>query len=163
MKKNKFKKVLIALDYDPTAKEIAEKGYQLAESMNADLILLHVMSDYTFYLTEFYSPVMGFTGFNDMSQVQFERSDEMINASMHYLEKTREHLGNENIKLIVKEGDFADNIMAVAKEERADIIVMGSHSRKWLEEILMGSVTETVLSRTDVPLFIVPTKKKKKK
>ena len=161
MKKNKIKKVLIALDYDPTAKAIAEKGYQLAESMGAEMVLLHVMSDYTFYLTEFYSPIMGFTGFNDMSQVQSERSDELVNASMHYLEKTREHLGDEDIKLIIREGDFADIILAVAKEEHADIIVMGSHSRKWLEEIIMGSVTEEVLKRTVVPLFIVPTKKKK--
>lgn len=160
MEKNKVKKVLIALDYDPTAKEVAEKGYQLAESMNAELVLLHVMSDYTFYLTEFYSPIMGFTGFNDISQVQSERTDELVNASMNYLEKTREHLGDENIRIIVEEGDFADNIIATAKEVHADIIVMGSHSRKWLEEILMGSVTEKVLRRTEIPLFIVPTRRK---
>jgi nucleotide-binding universal stress UspA family protein len=35
---------------------------------------------------------------------------------------------------------------------------MGSHSRRWLEKILMGSVTETVLHKTTIPLFIVPTK-----
>jgi len=42
-----------------------------------------------------------------------------------------------------------------------DIIVMGSHSRRWFDEILMGSVTETVLHNTSVPLFIIPTKKQK--
>jgi nucleotide-binding universal stress UspA family protein len=36
---------------------------------------------------------------------------------------------------------------------------MGSHSRKWLEKIVMGSVTEKVLNQTSIPLFIVPTKK----
>jgi len=41
----------------------------------------------------------------------------------------------------------------------ADIIVMGSHSRKWLESIIMGSETEVVLKKTVIPLFIVPTKK----
>ena len=44
-------------------------------------------------------------------------------------------------------------------EVKADIIVIGSHSRKWLENIVMGSVTEKVLNHTSVPLFIVPTKK----
>jgi len=38
---------------------------------------------------------------------------------------------------------------------------MGSHSRKWLENILIGSVDEKVLHHTTIPLFIVPTKPKK--
>jgi nucleotide-binding universal stress UspA family protein len=43
----------------------------------------------------------------------------------------------------------------------ADIVVLGSHSRKWLENVVMGSVTEKVLRQTSKPLFIVPTKKLK--
>jgi nucleotide-binding universal stress UspA family protein len=38
---------------------------------------------------------------------------------------------------------------------------MGSHSRKWLENIVMGSVTEKVLHHTSIPLFIIPTKHNK--
>jgi nucleotide-binding universal stress UspA family protein len=40
-------------------------------------------------------------------------------------------------------------------------IVMGSHSRKWLEEIVLGSVTEKVLHHTSIPMFIIPTSQKK--
>ncbi|TFH50172.1 MAG: universal stress protein, partial [Bacteroidia bacterium] len=36
----------------------------------------------------------------------------------------------------------------------------GSHSRKWLENIVMGSVSEKVLRSTSIPLFIIPTKKR---
>jgi len=36
---------------------------------------------------------------------------------------------------------------------------MGSHSQKWLENIIMGSVTKEVLRKTTIPLFIIPTKK----
>jgi Universal stress protein UspA and related nucleotide-binding proteins len=35
---------------------------------------------------------------------------------------------------------------------------MGSHSRKWLENIIMGSQAEAVLKKTKIPLFIIPTK-----
>jgi nucleotide-binding universal stress UspA family protein len=49
-------------------------------------------------------------------------------------------------------------ILEAAKELQADIIVMGSHSRKWLETIVMGSETEKVLHHTTTPLFIIPTK-----
>jgi nucleotide-binding universal stress UspA family protein len=161
MDMKKFNRVLIALDYDPTATEVAEKGFLLAKSMDAELILLHVVSDLVLYSNADYSPIMGFTGFNDLSQIQMERTDELKNVSRNYLENTRQHLGDENIKIVVEEGDFADTIITVAGKMGVDMIVMGSHSRKWLEEILVGSVTETVLRRTEVPLFIVPTKQKK--
>jgi len=39
-----------------------------------------------------------------------------------------------------------------------DCIVMGSHSQKWLENIIIGSVTQEVLRKTTIPLFIIPTK-----
>jgi len=41
---------------------------------------------------------------------------------------------------------------------KADIIVMGSHSKRWLEKIVTGSVTEEVLRDSRIPLFIVPIK-----
>jgi nucleotide-binding universal stress UspA family protein len=59
----------------------------------------------------------------------------------------------------VAEGDFADAILKTSKDLDADIIVMGSHSRQWLEKIILGSVTEKVLKITTLPLFIIPIKK----
>ena len=61
--------------------------------------------------------------------------------------------------MIVKEGSVAESILEVADEIHANTIVMGSHSSRWLENILMGSITEFVLHRTNIPLFIIPTKK----
>ena len=57
-----MKKVLIALDYDPTAQKVAETGNLLAGSMNAEVILLHVISDPVYYSSMDYSPIMGFSG-----------------------------------------------------------------------------------------------------
>ena len=128
--------------------------------MNAEVILLHVITDPVFYSTTGYSPIMGFNGYMDMGPVQLDSVDGLRNASLQYLDKSKEHLGDKSIQTIVKEGDFADTIMATAKELKADVIVIGSHSRKWLENILMGSVTEEVLKHTSIPLLIVPTKKK---
>jgi nucleotide-binding universal stress UspA family protein len=159
MKTNKMKKVLIALDYNPTAQKVAEVGFSMAKSMNAEITLLHVITDPMFYSTSGYSPIMGFNGYMDMGPVQLESVDGLKNASLQYLNKSRQHLGDKSIETMVKEGDFADSILETAKELHADIIVIGSHSRKWLENILMGSVTEKVLHHTSIPLFIVPTKK----
>jgi len=159
MKKETISKVLIALDYNPTAQKVAEVGFSMAKSMNAEVILLHVITDPVFYSTSGYSPIMGFNGYIDMSPMQLDSVDGLKNASLQYLDKSKQHLGDKTIQTIVKEGDFADSILETARELHADIIVVGSHSRKWLENILMGSVTEKVLHNSKIPLLIVPTKK----
>ena len=159
MEKDNMKKVLIALDYDPTAQKVAETGSLWAESMKAQVVLLHVIADPAYYSSLEYSPITGFAGYMDMSNNQLDSIDGLINASLQYLEKLKAHLGNNNIQTVVKEGDFAEAILRTAKEMHADIIIMGSHSRNWLENIVVGSVTEKVLKHTTIPLFIIPVKK----
>ena len=151
MKTNRMKKVLIALDYDPTAQKVAEVGFSLAKAMGAEVILLHVVVDLVYYSLSYMN----------MGPLQLDSVVELKDASLHFLDKTKHHLGDETIQTIVKEGDFAESILGTAKDLNVAIIVMGSHSHKWLENILMGSVTEKVLHHTTIPLFIIPTKKHK--
>jgi nucleotide-binding universal stress UspA family protein len=160
MKTDKVKKVLIALDYNPTAQKVAEVGFSFARAMNAEIILLHVISDPVYYASTEYSPIMGFNGFLDMGLIHLETTDKLKQAALHYLDKSRHHLGDKTIQTIIKEGDFAETILKTAKELHADIMILGSHSRKWLENIVMGSVTEKVLRHTTIPLIIIPTKGK---
>lgn len=159
MKTEKIHKVLIAMDYDQTARKVAEAGYSMAKAMNAEVYLLHVVADAVYYSALEYSPITGFAGNMDMSNLHLDSTEGLKNASQQYLDKVRLHLGDKTIKTIVSEGDFAESILATSKEIHADLIVIGSHSRKWLENILMGSVTEKVLRHTAIPLFIIPTKK----
>jgi nucleotide-binding universal stress UspA family protein len=159
MKTSKMEKVLIALDYDPTAQKVAEVGYAMAKAMNAKIILLHVISDPVYYASTEYSPIMGFSGYMDMTPLQLDSVDGLLKASREYLDQSKRHLGDDSIQTLVKEGVFAETILKTATEEHADLIVMGTHGRKWLEKIVMGSVTEEVLNRTSIPLFIIPTKK----
>ena len=162
MKTDKIKKVLIALDYNPTAQNVAEAGFSLAKSLNAEATLLHVIADPVFYSTPGYSPIMGFNGYVAVSPTVLNSADGLKQASLQYLDKTRQHLGDKTILTLVKEGDFADTILKTAKELHSDIIVLGSHSQKWLENIVMGSVTEKVMDQSSIPLFIIPTGKHNK-
>jgi nucleotide-binding universal stress UspA family protein len=159
MKTYKVKKVLIALDYNPTAQKVAEEGFSMAKAMNAEIILLHVISDLVYYSSTEYSPIMGFNGFMDTGQGQLDSFNALKEAALNFLDKSRHHLGDKSIQTLIKEGDYAESILDAAKEVHADIIILGSHSRKWLENVVMGSVTEKVLRHTPVPLFIIPTKK----
>ena len=154
-----MKKILIALDYAPTAQKVAEIGFSLGENQPAEVTLLHVIEDPTYYASTVYDPIMGFGGYANLDLLHPDIIDELKNTSLAFLEKTKQHLADNTIKTLVKEGSTAQSILEVAKELNADIIVMGSHSRRWLENILMGSITEHVLHHTAIPLFIIPTKK----
>jgi nucleotide-binding universal stress UspA family protein len=77
---------------------------------------------------------------------------------MNYLDKSKQHLGDNTIQTVIKDGDFGESILDAAKELAADVIVLGTHSRRGLDKILMGSVAEKVFHHSTVPLFIIPTK-----
>ena len=153
-----MKKVLIAVDYNSTAQKVAEQGYALAKSMNAQITLLHVISDAAYYSSDIYSPLMGYDSFTDIKFIETASVEELREAALDYLDKSQQHLNDTTIQTAVKEGDFGEQILETATEINADIIVMGTHSRRGLEKILVGSVAEKVLRHSTIPLFIIPTK-----
>jgi nucleotide-binding universal stress UspA family protein len=158
-----MKKVLIAVDYDTSAQQIAETGYALAKSMNAQVVLLHVTSDYVYYSSLDYSPILGYDSFSNLGALQTNAVEELAKAAENYLQATKQHLGDDSIRTVVKDGDFGEVILEVAEEMNIDIIVLGTHGRRGLDKILMGSVAEKVLRNSQIPMFIIPTKKDEEK
>jgi nucleotide-binding universal stress UspA family protein len=158
-----MKKVLIAVDYDPAAQKIAEEGYALAKSMGAQAILLHVISDYFYYSSLDYSPILGYDSFSNLGALQTGTSEDLHKAAQNYLDATKKHLGDPGIESVIKEGDFGGIIIETSKELNVDVIVMGTHGRRGIDKILMGSVAEKVLRNSTIPMFIIPTKEEEKK
>ena len=149
MKTIKINKVLIAMDYDETSQKVAEAGFSLATAMNAETILMHVISEQPVY----------YSAYTYMRELRVDVLGDLKKTTQNFLNKAKKHLGDESINTILKEGEIGDSILNTAREIKADVIVMGSHSRKWLENIILGSEAEKVLKMTTIPLFIVPTKK----
>jgi nucleotide-binding universal stress UspA family protein len=154
-----MKKVLIALDYDPSSQKVAEAGFLLAKSMNAEVILLHIISDPKLYSSTNHIKIMGFAGREETAPIKLDNVDELKKVAHKFLEKSKELLGDKTIKVQLKEGVPAESILIAAKDLHADLIVMGSHSRKVSSRIIMGRVTKGVLQNTVRPLLIIPTKK----
>lgn len=151
-----IRKVLIALDYNPTAQKVAETGYSVASAMKAEVTLLHVVAEATYYSSVQYSPVMGLNSFTNASLLEPDAAAEIKKAAEHFLDKSREHLGDPSIRTVVEEGDFATSILKAAESIHADMIVLGTHSRRGLDKILLGSVAESVVRHTVIPVFIIP-------
>lgn len=159
MKTKQITKILIAVDYDPSAEKVAESGYSLAKSINAEVVMLFVISDQAFYSTAEAIPMAGVGAYLGTIPMQFENIESLRTGAKELLGKIKNALGDESISTIIEEGDTATAILDAAKATNADLIVMGSHSRKWLENIVMGSVTQEVLRKTTLPVYIIPVRK----
>lgn len=149
-----MKKIIIALDYDPGAEKVALTGYKLAKALHAEIILLHVIANPAYY-TSAYSPVMGFTGFDEAI---IRTDDSAIHTeAKRFLEEVKTHLGDETIKVAVLDGEIDEAIMSFLSSENADMLVMGTHTRSGLDKLLMGNMAEKILRHITVPLVAVPT------
>lgn len=148
-----MKKVLIALDYNPNSEIVVHKGYELAQLMEAKVCLFHVLADVRYYGMQ-YEPFMGYEGY--AFPVDYNIQEEFVNVAKDYLEKTAAHLNGENITTHLAEGDTAKKILEFAEEWNADVIVMGTHSHSTLEKLFLGTVANSVLERTEIPVYMVP-------
>lgn len=148
-----MKKILIAVDYNPKAEKVMLEGYELAKLMDAEVCLIHVLSDMRFYNVQ-YDAFMGYEGYT--FPINYHIQEEVVKVAQDYLEKTAEYLGGNNISTHLVEGDTAQKLLEYAEEWDADIIVMGTHSHSTLEKIFLGTVASSVLEKTKIPVYMVP-------
>jgi nucleotide-binding universal stress UspA family protein len=159
-KNAEMKRILIALDFDSSALKIAEAGYNLARAMQADVILLHVTDEASYYSSQKYSPITGFGIFSNEDPVENDVVAEAKNVANNFLKNVGSRFEGVTTELAVENGPFAENILEVASQMNADLIVMGSHGRGGWEKILLGSVAEKVLHQSSIPMLIIPVKNK---
>ncbi len=152
-------KILISIDYSPSAQIVAELGNQIATSLQAEVHLLHVVNSINYYLVNDYSPIMGFSGFLYNTTTMPNVAEYITSTAYEFLLKTKEHLHNADMHAIVKDGNTADVILETVKDIKATMIIMGSHSKQWLEQMLLGSTTHKVLHHSSIPVLIIPVNK----
>ena len=151
-----MKKVLIAIDYNPNSEIVVNMGYELAQLMDAEVCLIHVLADVGFYGMQ-YEPFMGYDGY--VFPVDYDIQEEYVNVAQEYLEKAKSHLDGANITTHLAEGETAKSLMEYAEKWGADLIVMGTHSHSTLEKLFLGTVASSVLERTKIPVYMVPIEK----
>lgn len=84
--------------------------------------------------------------------------EEWLNKGRELLDATAVKLRDEglhNIKTVLREGDASHEIVALAVEERADLIVMATHRYSHTGKLFMGSVIDRVTKKSPCPIFWV--------
>jgi len=151
-----MKKVLLAVD-DTLGSNTALKTFlDLFSSMRPEtVILLHVeqfggksvlhdrISD-----TDISALLEALKG-TDIQEMMDKKSQEILEC----YKKPLEEKGVTGIKTVIKAGHPADEILKTAKEEGAEMILMGSKGKR-MHTLLLGSISREVANRAEIPVLI---------
>jgi len=144
-------KILYATDFSENAERGLRLAFDLASAPGAQLSILHVLENLNI---GYWSPgiTMGYVA----EEIDAYRRDS--------LEKLRQSVAREKesfpgvaAKGLLTEGDPYREILRVASEEHADLIVMNLHGKGRLERALLGSTAERVIRLASVPVLSIPT------
>jgi nucleotide-binding universal stress UspA family protein len=139
-----IEKVLVPVDFSPPSTVAVNHGILLARRFRAKLTLLHVIEPGTALTYTF--P----TESEKAEKARYERAERMLAAMVG-----PEDQDDLNLQIVVAIGDIESAIVSAVHETRADIVVMGTHGRRLLGRWLIGSVTQALLRKVDVPILTV--------
>lgn len=138
-----FDRILVAIDGSTLSFEAAKVGIDLAVALGAQIATLFVVEPPVSYSGEIGIPP------EELLQVT-DRNDEAALAGLRHAMHVPEGTSHQ-----VRVGHPADAIEEVAREWRADLIVVGSHGRSGLGRVLLGSVADAVVRRAPCPVLLV--------
>ncbi|MBE0622426.1 MAG: universal stress protein [Burkholderiales bacterium] len=145
-----FKNILVATDGSGFSNKAVATAAQLAQSLHAKLLVLHVRSP-----LETPHHVEGGALSNLGGKVVMQ---EIEDEERKLLDAALEIAASDGVKAetaFVAGYSTHDAIIRIAREQHCDLIVMASHGRRGISSLLLGSETQKVLTHTTVPVLIV--------
>ena len=139
-----MRKILVATDFSPCSNAALDLALEIANRQGASLTLLHVceVPSYQYFGGGVYVP--------SPELVDVIRKDAEAG-----LEAARQRLGGHGVAIDSKvlTGSPGPDIVGYAREHGYDLIVVGTHGRRGLRRLLLGSVAEIVVRSADVPVL----------
>jgi nucleotide-binding universal stress UspA family protein len=139
-----MKKILFAIGEGPTSEKVASAGFEIAKQLNAEIALVSVIDTSTLSTDGGITP-------HDMSNMIRSELKKNQNLLIDHIFK------DFKVWTFIEEGKPFEVILKVAEEWEADWIVIGTHGRKGLSHLFVGSVAEKVIRHSARPLFVIPT------
>ncbi len=139
-----IKHVLVPIDFGESSGAALDVAVELAKSFRASLTLVHTCEIPTYGYTALgAAPIDLLTPVQDAARRQLEGALAAL------------RLRFADARATLRLGIPVDEILAVAADMHADLIVMGTHGRRGLSHFLIGSVAERVVRMSPVPVLTV--------
>ncbi|MBM4147622.1 MAG: universal stress protein [Lentisphaerae bacterium] len=140
-------RILCPVDFSMNSEHALLYATAFATSHGAELLLLHVVPP----------PVYEGMDVGGFYELPAEAVQELADACNRRLEQVAESARKRHPKVAAKlvSGNPFLEIVKTAREEKADLIVMGTHGRTGMAHVLMGSVAERVVRKAPCPVLTV--------
>jgi universal stress protein A len=138
-----IKSLLCPVDFSEMSKAVLDYAVFMAQSHQAELRLVHVVDQ-----------LHGFDSYKILHMTAIEITHEMERQAKTQLKELIADLAVP-ATFEVRFGRAADEIVIQAKEDKVDLVVMGSHGRSGISHMLVGSVAESVVRHAPCPVLVV--------
>ncbi|KKK97325.1 hypothetical protein LCGC14_2653870 [marine sediment metagenome] len=139
-----LKKILCPIDHSDCSKEALKYAVSFAMKDEAKLYLLHVID------------IRSFDESLDTMTRQMPDDETMKQLKTKLFECVPEEIRNDmQVEALVVQGIPFAEIISIAKKNKVDMIVMGTHGRTGLAHIMIGSVSEKVVRKAHCPVLTV--------
>lgn len=137
--------IVVATDFGPSAEAALDYAVVLAKALNARIFLVH-----TYQL-----PIIGFPDGAIVASAELAGRilDGAQTAFARDVERHRD--SGVAIKTLLKQADAREGILEAVNEVQADLVVLGTHGRRGIARALIGSVAESLVRTSTVPVMTV--------
>jgi nucleotide-binding universal stress UspA family protein len=138
----------VAVDGSPTSMRGLREALRVAKDDRAQLLLLHVVNEFYAFAT-----LDGAAPAADLVPALREGGRRTLDKAKALAEKA-----GVSAKTVLREtlgGAAADTIVREARKQRADLIVLGTHGRRGIRRMVLGSDAEQVVRASPVPVLLV--------
>ena len=127
-----YQRILVATDGSEASKKAGLKGVSLAKESGALVIGVHILDEDELNIMD-----VGANEYEHLKKEQREKGEKAL-KSLGELAKSR----GIRFKSILGEGEPSEEIIKIANEQSADLIILGPHGRRGLSKLIDPSVSE---------------------
>lgn len=138
-----MKKIIVPIDFSEYSEYALETAAILAKKNNSEILALHMLELFEAILTKDSSDQMESLFFMKLAEKRFTE----------FLDKP--YLEGIQVTPIVKHFKVFTEVNEVAKENQADLVIMGSQGSSGIKEFFVGSNTEKVVRYSEIPVLVI--------
>ena len=142
----RFNHILVPTDFNPASDAALACAKDIADKFGAHLSLLHVVTDPK--ATGFWTPEVYIPATPETQERFLREARERLENALSPEERSR-----FTVTIEARIGAVADQIEDFARQQKVDLIVMGTHGRRGLAHLLLGSVAEHMLRGAPCPVL----------
>ena len=140
-----IKKIVCPLDLSDLSPRVAAYAVAMARAFGSEILVIYVAPSVNQYAVMDIPP----------QSIELFTEEVSTKAAKHMGKVTTELFAGIKVETKVLSGSPAEEIIKVAREVNADLIVMGTRGRKGVDLLVFGSVADKVVKNTKIPVLTV--------